>query len=192
MRMRRSRSRTSSSPKKSLADPIWRLRSAGAADADALALVASATFLETYAGALDGADMVAHCLANNTREKFAGWASDPLSAVTLAEALPGYAPLGYTVLTSVDLPIEPRDSDIELRRIYAMGRLHGTGAGSAMMTQALADAARLGKTRMLLGVWGQNHRAHRFYERQGFSLIGTREFKVGVVVHDDLVYARNV
>ncbi|WP_404369568.1 GNAT family N-acetyltransferase [Sphingomonas sp. MMS24-J45] len=175
-----------------MADPAWRLRSAGAADADALALVASATFLETYAGALDGADMVAHCLANNTREKFAAWASDPLSAVTLAEALPGYAPLGYTLLTSVDLPVEVREGDIELRRIYAMGRLHGTGAGPALMAQALADAARLGKSRVLLGVWGENHRAHRFYERQGFERIGTRQFKVGSVIHDDFVYARSV
>ncbi|PTS77925.1 GNAT family N-acetyltransferase [Sphingomonas sp. HMWF008] len=175
-----------------MADPIWRLRSAGAADADALALVASASFLETYAGSLDGADMVAHCLANNTREKFAAWASDPLSAVTLAEVVPGFAPLGYTVLTSVDLPVEARAGDIELRRIYTMGRLHGTGAGPALMMQALADAARLGKSRILLGVWGENHRAHRFYERQGFSVIGTRAFKVGSVVHDDLVYARSV
>ena len=190
--MPRSRSRTSSHRTKSLADPVWRLRSAGAADADALALVASATFLETYAGSLDGADMVAHCLANNTREKFAAWACDPHSAVTLAEALPGYAPLGYTVLTSVDLPIAPRDGNIELRRIYAMGRLHGTGAGPALMTQALSDAARLGKDRVVLGVWGENHRAHRFYERQGFSVIGTRQFTVGSVVHDDLVYARGV
>ena len=190
--MQRSKSPISSSPKKSLADPVWRLRSAGAADADALALVASATFLETYAGSLDGADLVTHCLANNTREKFAAWASDPLSAVTLAEALPGHAPLGYSVLTAVDLPIAPRDGDIELRRIYAMGRLHGTGAGAALMAQALTDAARLGKDRVVLGVWGENHRAHRFYERQGFTVIGTREFKVGSVVHDDLVYARSV
>jgi ribosomal protein S18 acetylase RimI-like enzyme len=168
------------------------LRSAGAADADALALVASASFLETYAGALDGADLVAHCVANNTREKFAAWAIDPLSAVTLAEIIPGHAPLGYTVLTSVDLPVEHGAGDIELRRIYAMARLHGTGAGPAMMAQALVDAARLGKTRLLLGVWGENHRAHRFYERQGFTVIGTRNFKVGSIVHDDLVYARSV
>ena len=168
------------------------MRSAGAADADALALVASASFLETYAGSLDGADMVAHCLANNTAEKFAGWASDPDTPVTLAEIIPGYAPLGYTVLTSVDLPVEQHYGDIELRRIYAMSRLHGTGVGPAMMTQALADAARLGKTRVLLGVWGENHRAHRFYERQGFTVIGTRQFKVGSILHDDLVYARSI
>ncbi len=192
MKMPRSRSPISSSLKKLSAEPRWRLRRAGAADADALALVASASFLETYAGSLDGADLVAHCVANNTREKFAAWASDVGGAVTLAEIEPGYAPMGYTVLTTVDLPVEPRAGDIELRRIYAMARLHGTGAGPALMAQALADAARLGKSRVLLGVWGENYRAHRFYERQGFVNIGTRRFKVGNVVHDDFVYARDV
>ena len=175
-----------------MADPLWRLRSAGAADADALALVASASFLETYAGSLDGADLVSHCVANNTREKFAAWATDPHGAVTLAEIVPGHAPMGYTVLTSVDLPVEPRDGDVELRRIYAMARLHGTGVGPALMQQALKDAARLGNARVLLGVWGENHRAHRFYERQGFDRIGTRQFKVGRIVHDDFVYGRTL
>ena len=190
--MRRSKSPTSSSPKKSLADPLWRLRSAGAADADALALVASASFLETYAGSLDGEDLVAHCVANNTREKFTAWATDPAGAVTLAEIVSGYAPMGYTVLTSVDLPVDPREGDIELRRIYAMARLHGSGVGPALMAQALEDAARLGRNRVLLGVWGENYRAHRFYERLGFARIGTRQFTVGSVVHDDFVYARAV
>ena len=190
--MPRSKSPISSSPKKSLADPLWRLRRAGAADAEALALVASASFLETYAGSLDGADLVAHCVANNTRDKFAAWATDPASAVTLAEIIPGHAPMGYTVLTTVDLPVDPQDGDVELRRIYAMARLHGTGVGPALMAQAIEDARRLGKTRILLGVWGENHRAHRFYERQGFDRIGTRQFTVGSVVHDDYVYARMV
>lgn len=162
------------------------------ADADALALVACASFLETYAGRLDGADIVAHCVANSTRERFADWVADADSVVTLGEIEPGHAPVGYTVLTAVDLPVAAELGDIELRRIYAMAQMHGSGLGPALMAQARADAARLGKRRLLLGVWGQNFRAHRFYERQGFDRIGTRQFKVGSVTHDDFVYARHV
>ena len=47
----------------------------------------------------------------------------------------------------------------------------------------------LGATRMLLGVYGKNLRAHRFYEKQGFVRIGERQFLVGVTLHDDFVYA---
>jgi ribosomal protein S18 acetylase RimI-like enzyme len=191
--MPRSRSPISSSPKKSLADPNWRVRAAGPADADALSLVASATFLDTYAGSLDGSDMVAHCAANNRPEKFAAWINDPSDAVTIGEILPGFAPVGYAVLTSgIDLPVTIEHGDIELRRIYTLSRMRGSGLGPALMRQVIEDAARLSCCRILLGVWGENYRAHRFYERHGFTVVGTRQFKVGNVVHDDLVYARPV
>ncbi|MET3826753.1 ribosomal protein S18 acetylase RimI-like enzyme [Sphingomonas sp. PvP055] len=176
-----------------MADSNWRVRAAGPADADALSLVASATFLDTYAGSLDGSDMVAHCAANNRPEKFAGWIADPSDAVTIAEIIPGFAPVGYAVLTSaVDLPVAPEPGDIELRRIYTLSRMRGSRLGPALMQHVLDDAARLSCRRILLGVWGENHRAHRFYERQGFTVVGTRQFRVGTVVHDDLVYARTV
>jgi ribosomal protein S18 acetylase RimI-like enzyme len=176
-----------------LADPNWRVRAAGPADADALSLVASATFLDTYAGSLDGSDMVAHCAANNRPEKFAAWINDPGDAVTIGEILPGFAPVGYAVLTSgIDLPVTFEHGDIELRRIYTLSRMRGSGLGPALMRQVIEDAARLSCRRILLGVWGENYRAHRFYERHGFTVVGTRQFKVGNVVHDDLVYARPV
>jgi len=191
--MPRSRSPISSSPKKSLADFNWRVRAAGPADADALSLVASATFLDTYAGSLDGSDMIAHCAANNRPEKFAAWIRDPRDAVILGEILPGFAPVGYAVLTgTVDLPVALEPGDIELRRIYTLSRMRGSGLGPALMAHAIDAASRLLCRRILLGVWGENHHAHRFYERQGFAVVGTRQFTVGSVVHDDLVYARPV
>ncbi|WP_242186498.1 GNAT family N-acetyltransferase [Sphingomonas sp. CARO-RG-8B-R24-01] len=176
-----------------MADPNWRVRAAGPADADALSLVASATFLDTYAGSLDGSDLVAHCAAKNRPETFAGWASDPGDAVLLGEIVPGHAPVGYAVMTStIDLPVALEPGDIELRRIYSLSRMHRSGLGPALMQAAVDAALRLGRRRILLGVWGENYRAHRFYERQGFAVVGTRQFRVGAVVHDDLVYGRSL
>ncbi len=40
-----------------------RVRPCTAADAETLALVGAATFLQTFAGVLDGAAVVAHCAA---------------------------------------------------------------------------------------------------------------------------------
>ncbi|TPG21551.1 GNAT family N-acetyltransferase [Sphingomonas koreensis] len=166
------------------------VRRAVAEDAAALALVGAATFLDTFAGILTGADIVAHCAANNAAEKFAAWIADPASVVAIAEAGDGRAPIGYTVLTPPDLPIEIGSADIELKRIYALSRMHGSGLGAQLMERALADAAALGKERVLLGVYGDNARARAFYERQGFTLAGTRRFRVGETLHDDVVYAR--
>ena len=170
----------------------WALRRAVEADAAALSLVASASFLEAFAGVLDGADIVAHCAANSSVAAFKTWIGDPASIVAIAEADAGAAPLGYTVLTTPDLPIPPQEGDIELKRIYALYQTHGSGLGAALMHRAFDDARAIDRRRMLLGVYGGNARAQRFYAKQGFSVIGTRRFRVGATWHDDLVFARTL
>ncbi|MGN6374607.1 MAG: GNAT family N-acetyltransferase [Sphingomonas sp.] len=168
------------------------VRRAVAADAAALALVAGATFLDTFAGILNGPDIVAHCATQNSPAKFAAWLGDDDSVVSLAEAGSGRAPLGYSVLTAPDLPIETGPEDIELKRIYVLSRVHGSGLGAELMERALADARNLGRERVLLGVYGANARARAFYERHGFTVAGTRRFLVGETWHDDLIYARTL
>ena len=167
----------------------WRLRRAGPADAAALSLVAGATFLEAFAGLLDGADIVAHVARNSSAAAFERYMADG-AIVTLAEARAGTAPVGYTLLTSPDLPVVPAPGDIELKRIYALFPLHGAGLGPALMAQAIAAARDADHRRLLLGVYGGNRRAQRFYEKQGFTVAGTRRFRVGETWHDDLIYAR--
>lgn len=170
----------------------WRLRRAEPADAAACSLIAGATFLEAFAGILDGADIVAHVADKSGAANFAAWTTDPASVVTLAEAPTGGAPLGYSLLTTPDLPVPAEDGDIELKRIYALAPTHGTGLGAALMQRAIDDARTLGRKRMLLGVYGGNARAQRFYAKQGFAVVGNRRFKVGATWHDDLVFARAI
>ncbi|TCP37368.1 GNAT family N-acetyltransferase [Sphingomonas sp. BK235] len=168
--------------------PPWRLRRAGAEDSDALALVAGATFLEAFAGVLDGADIVAHVARNSSADAFARYLAAGATA-TLAETEQGGAPIGYTLLTAPDLPIAPQPGDVELKRIYTLAPFYGSGLGAALIARALADARAAGAGRVLLGVYGGNHRAHRFYEKHGFAVAGERRFLVGATWHDDRVYA---
>jgi len=170
----------------------WRLRRAGAGDAPALAAVAAATFLETFAGVLTGPDILAHVARNSSAAKFAAWADAPDSAATIAEHPLGGAPVGYALVTPPDFPIELHDGDIELRRIYALSLTRGTGLGRALMLHAIDDARALGSRRMLIGVLGTNSRARAFYEREGFELVGERRFLVGDTWHDDVVYGRSI
>lgn len=171
--------------------PAWQLRRAGVHDTDALALVAGATFLEAFAGVLDGADIVAHVARNSSAAAFAHYLAAGAMA-TLAVVDPGAAPVGYTLLTAPDLPVAPLPGDIELKRIYALAPYHGTGLGAAMIARALDDARDAGCGRVLLGVYGGNRRAHRFYEKHGFTVVGERRFLVGATWHDDRVYGRAV
>ncbi len=170
----------------------WRLRRASPMDAPAVALVAGASFLETFAGILDGADILSHLAIKSSPERLAAWAADPACVLTLAEHPVGGAPIGYTLLTPPEDVGVTGPGDIELRRIYTLSTARGTGLGAALMAQAIADAHDLGSIRMLLGVFAGNHRARAFYERQGFAIVAERRFKVGATLHDDMVYARTI
>jgi ribosomal protein S18 acetylase RimI-like enzyme len=55
------------------------------------------------------------------------------------------------------------------------------------MDAAIHGARLQGSRRLLLGVYAKNHRALRFYERNGFRQVGVRTFTVGTLVCDDFV-----
>src|SRR3546814_14723000 len=82
--------------------PTWTIREAGESDAPALALIGAATFLETFAGIIDGAAILGHCAAQHSAAPY----RDHLAARARAwhaEALPGGAPLGFALMTKPDL-----------------------------------------------------------------------------------------
>lgn len=164
----------------------WQIRPAEAADAEALALVGAATFLESFAGIVEGAGIVAHCARQHAADTYRGYFAKGAKA-WLAEVEPGAAPVGYALLCTPELELA-RPGDIELKRIYLLSRFHGSGIAAALMAAAIAAARD--HARLLIGVKDDNHRAIAFYRKQGFKPIGTRRFDVGGHFYDDLVLAR--
>lgn len=170
----------------------WAMRQATSADAERLALIGSATFLETFAGVLDGDGIMSHC----DREHSSASYRRRLAAGCLAwlvEAEPGGAPIGFCLLGPTDLPGGRTDgSDIELKRIYALSRFHGTGIGASLMRQAIQHADSKMFRRLLLGAYAGNGRALAFYARNGFVQIADRRFRIGDMEYDDVVLAREL
>lgn len=165
------------------------LRRCGADDARALALVGRATFLETFAGVLDGPDIERHCARQHTAALYARWLAQADTRLWLAEAEPGHAPVGYLAMCPSTLPLDgARADDLEIKRIYLLHRFQGGGLGRRLMEQALADAH--GRTgRVLLGVYAGNATAQAFYARMGFRQVGSRRFRVGSRGYDDCILA---
>ena len=157
-----------------------------------ISLVAGAAFLEAFAGELDAADVLHHCQQNNSPEAFTKYLSLATGRCVLAEAEPGRAPIGYMLTCEPDLPVDVTHHDYELRRIYLLHRFHGLGVGRALMDAAVGATQELGRSRLLLGVYGKNYEAIRFYEKAGFKQIGERYFTVGATTHHDAVMARSV
>ena len=166
------------------------IRAGAAGDEQALSAVGKASFLEAFAGVLDGADIIAHCESQHAPAVYRDWLADGAMRVWLAEASPGGAPVGYLVLAPAKLPIaEPRADDLEIKRIYLLHRFHGLGIGKSLMAAALDDARARGAGRVLLGVYAGNHDALAFYRRCGFAQIGQRTFRVGDTDYDDIILA---
>jgi len=159
------------------------IRAAGQEDCVRLSLVSSATFLETYAGEIDGDALVAYC------EK----AHDPAylkacfekgAKAWLVEL--DSAPIGYALLSPPDLDAAI-EGDVELKKIYLLSRFHGSGIAAQLFNAAKHQAQ--GYRRLLLGVKKDNSRAISFYKKQGFAQISTRRFDVGGTLYDDVVLA---
>ena len=164
------------------------VRVCGQGDDQALALIGKATFLEAFAGVLSGEDILLHCATKHAPDIYKTWLADPRARTWLAEIEPGNAPVGYLVVAPADLPLPDlsRD-DVEVKRIYVLHRFQGSGVGMRLMKEAVTFAARAGSRRLLLGVYKKNDRAIAFYERFGFTRVGTRRFRVGHNDYDDLI-----
>ncbi|GAA4765677.1 hypothetical protein GCM10023219_08320 [Stakelama sediminis] len=166
----------------------WTVRRADAADAARLALVGAATFLDGFAGVIDGDAIVAHCAKQHAPDAYTALLARPDVSAWLAQADHGGAPVGYSILCTADLP-GVGEGDWEVKRIYALSRLHGSGIGRALMQPAIDTARKRGAKRLMLGVYNGNARALAFYAKCGFETVGTRRFTVGAQTYDDYVLA---
>ncbi|HTL68923.1 MAG TPA: GNAT family N-acetyltransferase [Lacunisphaera sp.] len=166
------------------------IRRCAVGDEHVLALVGQAAFLEAFAGEISGQDLMAHCRHQHSVEKYAAWLADGHTAIWIAEVDPGRAPIGYLVLTSPDLPLPDLTAqDLEVKRIYLLHRFQGGGLGARLMDEARRHAEAVGCRRLLLGVYRKNAAAIGFYERLGYRRVGTRSFKVGENIYQDLILA---
>lgn len=168
------------------------IRPCGPEDAEALALVAQATFLQTYAEELPLADLLDYCRDRNSVAQHAEWLARPDYRFWIAELASTRAPIGFSLLAPPDLGVETEPGDVELRRIYLLHRFHGRGTGARLMDAAVQAARQGGHSRLLLSVFTKNPNAIAFYARQGFTQAGVRKFRVGSNDYDDLVLARSL
>jgi GNAT superfamily N-acetyltransferase len=166
------------------------LRECGPGDAERLALVGAASFLEAFAGFLQSEDILAHCRKQHSAEKYAAMLAESETRIVVAE-VKGSA-VGYAVVCPPDLPVPVTAEDLELKRIYLLHRFQGSGIGAALMEWSVETARRLGKKRLLLGVNDENDKAVAFYLRHGFAHAGTRRFQVGSTLCSDFILAKKL
>ncbi len=81
---------------------------------------------------------------------------------------------------------------IELSRLYSHQEYIGKGIGQNLMDACFDRARGDGRDVMWLGVWEFNPRAQRFYEKNGFRVVGNHTFLLGSDSQTDLLMQREL
>lgn len=91
--------------------------------------------------------------------------------------------------------IEPgitAERPIELNRLYSHQRFLGQGIGQTLMDACFDRAREENRDVMWLGVWEYNPRAQRFYEKNGFRVVGSHVFQLGEDAQTDLLMQKEL
>lgn len=176
---------------------VVHVTAAAEADLAELAGVAAVTFpLACPAAALPD-DIAAFIADNLSAARFSRYIQDPGRAVLVARD--GSARgriLGYA-MTIDGVPDDPDVQAavalrpaVELSKMYVLPERHGGVVSAALMLAAVDHATTAGAASVWLGVNQQNQRAQRFYGKHGFTVSGTKMFRLGSGIEQDYVMTR--
>ncbi len=155
-------------------------------DGAKLAAMAKRSFADTFGTLYRPEDLAAFLDQTFGEKGLPAQLSDPAYTVRVAVDEAG-AIVGFAKIGPVVFPGDWPATAIELHQLYVRGDQHGAGVGPALMDWAI-DTARIGGlTEIILSVYVDNHRAHRFYQRYGFVEIGRYVFMVGEQPDDDRI-----
>jgi ribosomal protein S18 acetylase RimI-like enzyme len=101
--------------------------------------------------------------------------------------------IGYLKVNWGNAQSERQDpSALEIERIYVLQQYHGKQVGLLLYEQALAVATARKAPYMWLGVWEENPRAIRFYQKLGFVEFGEHIFQLGDDAQRDVLMKKKL
>lgn len=162
-------------------------------DIDELAALAYKTFWDAFHDHPKNApeDLAIYMKKAFSREQIASEISDKGNIFFLAEKaseLAGYAKLALGASEAGITALRPA----ELSRLYSHQKFLGHGVGQMLLEACIAHARQAGCDVMWLGVWEFNPRAQRFYQKNGFRIVGSHIFQLGSDPQTDLLMQREL
>ncbi len=165
------------------------IRTAEPADAPYLAELGARTFHTAFAANNRPEDIDAYLAEAFSHDTILQELKDPQSLFLLA--VEDETNIGYAKIRKGEPPdCVDGPNPIELERIYVDSNRQGGGVGATLMRAVFEYVRDEGYGTVWLGAWEKNPDAHRFYERQGFSPVGTKYFTVGNDRQYDVVMCR--
>jgi len=148
--------------------------------------IAKETFFETFAPHNSQEDMEQYARDKLTLGKLQGELLNPDSQFYIVSDA-GRA-VGYLKVNFGSAQTELLDeASMEIERIYVKSEYHGKKLGQLLYDKALEVAAGSGVTYIWLGVWEENAKATRFYEKNGFVAFDKHVFRMGTEEQTDIM-----
>ena len=96
--------------------------------------------------------------------------------------------VGYLKINCGDAQTELKnDKTLELERIYVLNEFHGKKVGQILFNKALQIAEQMKVDYLWLGVWEENHKALKFYMKNGFIAFDKHAFRLGDDTQTDIM-----
>ena len=153
--------------------------------------ISRSTFFETFSESNSESDMRQYLNVNFGSDKLGAELSNENSLFYIA--WDGDSAIGYLKVNIGVGQTELQEEDsLEIERIYVLNAYHGKKVGQSLYDEAVEIAVLLGKTSVWLGVWEENPRAIRFYEKNGFVAFGTHVFKMGDDEQTDIMMRKTL
>lgn len=101
--------------------------------------------------------------------------------------------IGYLKLNTGSSQTEIKDENVlEIERIYVSKDFHGKKVGQILYEKAIEIASQKKVDYVWLGVWENNLRAIKFYQKNGFTEFDKHIFKLGNEEQTDIMMKLNL
>jgi len=168
------------------------IREATPSDAELIADLSRETFYNAFAVHNTKANIDKFMNEVFTRERLMAEVHLPNNIFLIAYE--GTDPAGYARMRDKNIPETSLGTDniVEIARIYTASSEIGRGIGSLLLDECVCIAKQKQRQFIWLGVWENNDKAIRFYERHGFKKFGEHIFMLGDDVQTDWLMVREV
>lgn len=162
------------------------IRKAALADLEAIQNISKQTFIETFAAVNTPENIENYVQESFNSEQLTSEINNADSQFYLATS--GNEILGYLKINFGNAQTETINGNaLEIHRIYVSQAFHGKNVGQLLIDEVKKIAQQTGVDYIWLGVWEENHRALRFYTKNGFVEFDKHVFTLGNEEQTDLL-----
>ena len=155
-----------------------KIRKVNIQDVEKLKEIGRQTFSETFSSENSEEDMREYLKKGFSTEKLKTELTDKNAEFYFAEL--DDKVIGYLKVNFGQSQTEIKDKNaLEIERIYVLKEFHGKKIGEILYDKAIELAKEKNVEYIWLGVWEENPRAIRFYEKNGFVAFDKHIFKLG-------------